>query len=78
MLAQGRYEMQQYSKLDYAEETERAIVAMLTNLQKRVADFATILKECDDGHMHVYDPANSDNPPCRYVICTNMRAVCTS
>jgi len=78
MFAQGDYVVQQDSELDCAGVVEKAIGEMLTGLQECVAEFATILEECDDVHMHVHIPANSDNPSCRYVGCANMRDGCTS
>ena len=78
MLAQGHYANRQNSGLGHGEVVDAAISAMLTDLEESIADFATILEDCEAEHMHVYDPADSDNPSCRCVSCANMREVCTS
>ena len=78
MFPRGDYVVQHFSGFDRAEAVNQAIVEMLTDLQVRVAEFATILEDCDNAHMHVHIPANSDNPACRYVSCANLRDVCTS
>ena len=41
-----------------AQVIYEAIAAMLLETQDRVADFATLLEECEDNHMNVHIPAN--------------------